>query len=96
MKNGKKHAIFRGLVTVVNDSDMELDICIHHVSDDVDDSLGKSCCNKIVEEIFENEYYHSISGWIGELHGVSDADPTHWSTNDFSGSSNVSIASNGS
>ncbi|KAF5752107.1 hypothetical protein HS088_TW01G00014 [Tripterygium wilfordii] len=32
MKNGRKHAIFRGLATVVNDSDMKFDISICHIS----------------------------------------------------------------
>jgi vacuolar protein sorting-associated protein 13A/C len=32
MKNGKKHVIFRGLATVVNDSDVKLGISICHVS----------------------------------------------------------------
>ncbi|KAF3970469.1 hypothetical protein CMV_005848 [Castanea mollissima] len=32
MKNGKKHVIFRGLATVVNDTDVKLDISICHVS----------------------------------------------------------------
>ncbi|CAK9187594.1 unnamed protein product [Ilex paraguariensis] len=32
MKNGKKHAIFRGLATVANDSDVKLDIFLCHIS----------------------------------------------------------------
>ncbi|KAJ7955294.1 calcium-dependent lipid-binding family protein [Quillaja saponaria] len=32
MKNGKKHAIFRGLVTVVNDSDVKLSISVGNAS----------------------------------------------------------------
>lgn len=50
MKNGKKHAIFRGLVTVVNESDMKVDISICHSSLSYDDnssatSNGFACIN---------------------------------------------------
>lgn len=39
MDNGKKHAIFRGLATVINDSDVRLDIMICHESMINDPSL---------------------------------------------------------
>ncbi|KAM7259519.1 hypothetical protein ACFE04_015260 [Oxalis oulophora] len=40
MKNGKKHAIFRGLATVVNETDVKVDISICHMS--VVDGQGPS------------------------------------------------------
>ncbi|KAL5782083.1 hypothetical protein ACOSP7_007112 [Xanthoceras sorbifolium] len=90
MKNGKKHAIFRGLVTAVNDSDIKLEISICHMSiiDDENYSFKTSSCNIIVDEIFENQYYEPISGWVNKSARSDNNDPGHWSTNDFSYSSN--------
>lgn len=93
MKNGKKHAIFRGLAAVVNDSDVKLDISICHVSlvHGHDPSLGISNLNIVIEEIFENQRYHPISGWGNKWPGFRSNDPGRWSTRDFSYSSKVSI-----
>ncbi|TYI07189.1 hypothetical protein ES332_A10G210100v1 [Gossypium tomentosum] len=77
MKNGKKHAIFRGLATVVNDSDINLDISVCHASM-IQDS-GSSSHNIVVEEIFENQRYQPNSGQGNDL--------PLWSTKDFSYSS---------
>lgn len=88
MRNGKKHAIFRGLATVVNDSDVNLDILVCHVSK-IQDS-GSSTPNIVVEEIFENQRYHPISGWGNKWPGFQGSDPACWSTRDFSCSSKVS------
>ncbi|XP_040944166.1 uncharacterized protein [Gossypium hirsutum] len=85
MRNGKKHAIFRGLATVVNDSDVNLDISVCHVSM-IQDS-GSSTPNIVVEEIFENQLYHPISGWGNKWPGFQGSDPACWSTRDFSCSS---------
>lgn len=52
VKNGRKHAIFRGLVTVVNDSDVKLDVSICQASLIDDRSLGASSFSSVVEEIF--------------------------------------------
>lgn len=80
MKNGKKHAIFRGLATVVNDSDINLDISVCHASM-IQDS-GSSSHNIVVEEIFENQRCQPNFG--------QGNDPPIWSTKDFSYSSKVS------
>lgn len=88
MRNGKKHAIFRGLATVVNDSDVNLDISVCHES--VIQDSGSSSHNIEVEEIFENQRYQSISGWGNKWSGFRGNDPGHWSTDDFSYSSKVS------
>ncbi|CAK7326271.1 unnamed protein product [Dovyalis caffra] len=89
MKNGKKHAIFRGLAIAVNDSDVKLDISICHVSlvHGRDPSLGTSKLNIVIEEIFENQRYHPISGWGNKWPGFRSNDPGRWSTRDFSYSS---------
>ncbi|KAH8501006.1 hypothetical protein H0E87_016007 [Populus deltoides] len=89
MKNGKKHVIFRGLAIVVNDSDVKLDISICHVSlvHGRDPSLGTSKLNIVIEEIFENQSYHPISGWGNKLPGFRSTGPGRWSTRDFSCSS---------
>ncbi|KAA8527969.1 hypothetical protein F0562_035162 [Nyssa sinensis] len=89
MKNGKKHAILRGLATVANDSDIILDICVCHASmihnhDLLSDTSSR---NIVVEEIFQNQRYQPISGWGNEWPSFSQNDPGRWSTRDFSYSS---------
>ncbi|KAK6930330.1 Vacuolar protein sorting-associated protein 13, DH-like domain [Dillenia turbinata] len=74
MKNGKKHAILRGLATVINDSDVKLEFSICPVS------VSPSNHNIVVEEVFENQRHHPISGW----HNKGSTDQNHWSTRDFS------------
>ncbi|XP_062178337.1 uncharacterized protein LOC133883124 isoform X2 [Alnus glutinosa] len=81
LKNGKKHVIFRGLATVVNDTDFKLDISVCHVS------LIHGHGPSVVEEIFENQRYHPISGWNNKWPGFRSDDPGRWSTRDFSYSS---------
>ncbi|XP_059444630.1 uncharacterized protein LOC132176414 [Corylus avellana] len=78
MKNGKKHVIFRGLATVVNDTDFKLDISVCHVS------LIHGHGPSVVEEVFENQRYHPISGWNNKWPGFRGDDPGRWSTRDFS------------
>ncbi|XP_031738035.1 uncharacterized protein LOC101213129 isoform X1 [Cucumis sativus] len=85
MRNGKKHAMLRGLVTVVNDSDVKLDISMCHVSliQGHNASLGTGSFDFVVEETFENQRYHPNSGWGDQLLGFRHDDPGHWSTRDF-------------
>ncbi|KAM7278379.1 hypothetical protein ACFE04_005513 [Oxalis oulophora] len=47
MKNGKKHTIFRGLATVVNDTDVKINISLCHLSliNGQGTSSGKSSCD---------------------------------------------------
>ncbi|XP_020230234.1 uncharacterized protein LOC109811015 [Cajanus cajan] len=87
MKNGKKHVIFRGLVTVVNDSDVILNILTSHASIGCDPSLGVNSSNDVTEEVFQNQYYQPTSGWGNNWPGVHNDNPGHWSTRDFSYSS---------
>ncbi|KDP27978.1 hypothetical protein JCGZ_19058 [Jatropha curcas] len=86
MKNGKKHVIFRGLATVVNDSDITLDISIYHAS--LASSSGRSNIKIVIEEVFENQCYHPISGWGNKWSGLRSNDLGRWSTRDFSYTSN--------
>ncbi|GKV06822.1 hypothetical protein SLEP1_g18658 [Rubroshorea leprosula] len=85
MKNGKKHAVFRGLATVANDSDVNLDIFNCHMS--MVQDLGIGSHNIVLEEIFENQRYQPLSGWSNDLPGVCSDDPGPWSTKDLSYSS---------
>ncbi|KAF5202036.1 Vacuolar protein sorting-associated protein 13c [Thalictrum thalictroides] len=90
MKNGKKHAIFRSLVTVVNDSDVKVDLCVCPVSMLHSQSLltsETSQCSVMVEEVFENQRYQPISGWGNKWPGFRGNDIGRWSTRDFSYSS---------
>ncbi|KAL5700718.1 hypothetical protein ACHQM5_026131 [Ranunculus cassubicifolius] len=86
MKNGKKHAIFRGLASVVNDSDVKVDICvcsgslIHSQSGSTSQTTQD---NVMTEEVFENQRCQPMSGWA-RLRGN---DIARWSTRDFSYSS---------
>ncbi|KAK7291737.1 hypothetical protein RIF29_07114 [Crotalaria pallida] len=83
MKNGKKHAIFRSLVTVMNDSDVVLNILTSHDSNPL---LTANSSNTIVEEVFQNQCYSS-SAWGNNWSAVHQDNPGHWSTRDFSYSS---------
>ncbi|XP_012842600.1 PREDICTED: uncharacterized protein LOC105962815 isoform X1 [Erythranthe guttata] len=89
MKDGKKHAVFRGLATVTNDSDIQLNISTCHVSlvngHDISSSVSRN--NIVIEEMFENQQYHPGSGWGNNEYGSRDKDPGRWSTRDFSYSS---------
>ncbi|PIN00426.1 hypothetical protein CDL12_27074 [Handroanthus impetiginosus] len=89
MKNGKKHAVFRGLATVTNDSDIKLNISTCHASmiTGHDISSRVSSNKQVIEEIFENQQYHPVSGWGNNEYGSRFKDPGRWSTRDFSYSS---------
>uniref|UniRef100_A0A2P2MA98 Peroxin/Ferlin domain-containing protein n=1 Tax=Rhizophora mucronata TaxID=61149 RepID=A0A2P2MA98_RHIMU len=89
LKNGKKHAIFRSLATVVNDSDVKLDVSVSQTAfiHGQDSSLETSNSNIVIEEVFENQSYHPISGWGSKWPGSQSIDPARWSTRDFSYSS---------
>lgn len=91
MKGGKKHAIFRGLATVVNDSDIKLDISISSVSlpHGSEHSQHTSGSNTVVEELFENQCFQPISTGGNRWSGSCRDEPAWWSTRDFSYSSKV-------
>ncbi|KAG8370579.1 hypothetical protein BUALT_Bualt14G0131800 [Buddleja alternifolia] len=89
VKNGKKRVVFRGLATVTNDSDIKLNISTCHASmiHGHDTSSRISTKNTVIEEIFENQQYHPISGWGNNEYSSGDKNPARWSTRDFSHSS---------
>ncbi|KAL1372338.1 hypothetical protein AAHE18_01G196400 [Arachis hypogaea] len=87
MKNGKKHVIFRGLVTVVNDSDVTMNILTSRSSHGIDPSPGAYSSNTVVEEVFQNQYYQPSYGWSNNWPLTEHDAPGHWSTRDFSYSS---------
>ncbi|XP_010266663.1 PREDICTED: uncharacterized protein LOC104604129 isoform X2 [Nelumbo nucifera] len=85
MKNGKKHAIFRGLSRVINDSDIKIDLSLCPESmlhSHILSASKSSCCNIVVEEVFENQRYQPISGWSSKW--LRGNDPGCWSTRDCS------------
>ncbi|XP_062108869.1 uncharacterized protein LOC133819601 isoform X1 [Humulus lupulus] len=81
MKNGKKHAIFRSLATLVNESDVMLDISISPSP-----NSGTSN-NSVAEEIFQNQRYQPSSGWGNNWSGLGSVEPGPWSSRDFLNSS---------
>lgn len=90
MKNGKKHVVFRGLVTVVNDSDVKMEIAVCPISSVNMSSISPSSgSNLVIEEVFQNQRYHPMYGWGNKHLGARSNDPDHWSTRDFSYTSKV-------
>lgn len=91
MKNGKKHAIFRSLATIINESDIMLDFSVCNVSLIHGHNPNLESRNNVVEEIFQNQFYNASSGWGNNWSGFRGDDPGNWSTRDFSHSSRVSF-----
>nr|XP_043635621.1 uncharacterized protein LOC122606820 [Erigeron canadensis] len=89
MKDGKKHAVLRGLATVSNDSNVELDISVSCATKSLDHDQTSEItdCNIAVEEVFENQRHSSILGW-GKRPSFRGNDPGRWSNRNFSYSSN--------
>lgn len=90
MKDGKKHAILRGLATVANELDVKLDI---NISRSHKPSQAVGSVNIAVEEIFENQRHSSILGWGNKRSNFRGNDPGRWSNRSFSYSSNVGVSS---
>lgn len=91
-KNGKKHAILRSLGVVVNDTDVVIEVCLCPVSAVARTALSKLETNNVVlEEVFENQRYHPVTGWRSKLPGSRDSEPQRWSTRNFSFSSKVGL-----
>ncbi|KAJ8645273.1 hypothetical protein MRB53_007021 [Persea americana] len=90
MKNGKKHAIFRTLGVVVNDSDvpLQVSVCPSSMLESQTPLISETSNRSMVmEEIFENQRYQPISGWGNKWPGFRGNDTGRWSTRDFSYSS---------
>lgn len=80
MKDGKKHAILRGLATVANDTNVKLDINVSSVSVGMNQNVDN---NKATEEIFENQRHVSIFGW-GKRPSFRGNEPGRWSNRNLS------------
>lgn len=85
MKEGKKHAILRGLATVANDSNIKLDVNVSSVSSSHEPSEEVGG-NIVIEEIFENQRHSSILGW-GKRPSFRGNDP-RWSNRNLSYATN--------
>nr|GEV02157.1 vacuolar protein sorting-associated protein 62 [Tanacetum cinerariifolium] len=80
MKDGKKHAILRGLATVANDTNVKLDINVSSVSVGMNQNVDN---NKATEEIFENQRHVAFFGW-GKRPSFRGNEPGRWSNRNLS------------
>ncbi|XP_059076567.1 uncharacterized protein LOC131042467 isoform X2 [Cryptomeria japonica] len=91
MKQGQKHAILRSLVTIVNDTDISIQVCVcpHSLLNSPDVRPNSDTRPAVItEEIFENQRYNPLSGWGNKWNSFgASTDPGRWSTNDYSYSS---------
>lgn len=92
MQKGQKHAILRSLFSIMNDTDITLQVCVCPLSllhsPDVQSSSDKHWPVVEIEEIFENQRYNPLSGWGNKRPGLlMSNDPGRWSRNDYSYSS---------
>lgn len=92
MNQGHKCAILRSLVTVFNDTDIVLDVCVCPVSllNSPDESrlLPTTEAVSEMQEVFENQRYQPLAGWGSKWPGhFLPADPRRWSNRDYQRSS---------
>lgn len=92
MQKGQKHAILRSLFSIVNNTDITLEVCVCPLSllNSTDVQLSSDTNRPVVEteEIFENQRYNPLSGWGNKRPGLlMSNDPGRWSRNDYSYSS---------
>mgnify|MGYP000406179995 FL=1 len=92
MNDGQKKATLRSLVTVFNQTDVAMEICVCPLSS-LSGQQGTSSLfdNEpivIGEEIFENQRYQLLAGWGSRWPGhFLPTDPGRWSTRDMQKSS---------
>ena len=94
MQKGQKHAILRSLFSIVNNTDITLEVCVCPLSllNSTDVQLSSDTNRPVVEteEIFENQRYNPLLGWGNKRPGLlMSNDPGRWSINDYSYSSKV-------
>jgi hypothetical protein len=92
LSDGQKRATLRSLVSIINQTDAAVEICVcplslisvqHGTSALIDDEPIV-----IVEEIFENQRYQILVGWGSKWPGhFLPTDPRRWSTRDTQTSS---------
>ncbi|CAM6102066.1 unnamed protein product [Calypogeia fissa] len=91
LQQGSKHVKLRSLVTVVNNTDMSLAVCICPFSRLNTPDGGKSATDEpdvALEEVFENQRFQPLGGWGSKWPGhLMPTDPGRWSSRDLSSSS---------
>ena len=96
MQQNQKCVKVRGLVMVVNNTDMALDICLCPFPllniPDGSTKDSESNVSTIMEEIFENQRFQPFAGWGSKWPGhMMPGDPSRWSNRDYSITSQVGI-----
>lgn len=94
MQQNQKCVKVRSLATVVNNTDMALEICLcpYPLLNIPDGSTkdSESSLSTVVEEIFENQRYQPLAGWGSKWPGhMMPGDPSRWSNRDYSNTSPV-------
>lgn len=97
VKGSDKYVIIRSLVSVLNQTDFSIELCLFSESSNSQLEDSNDHCqghgqqisdNFSQDEIFENEKYHPLLGWGSSCPGhLSPSDPGHWSMRDDSYSS---------
>ncbi|KAG0568137.1 hypothetical protein KC19_7G189300 [Ceratodon purpureus] len=92
MQQNQKCVKVRGLVMVVNNTDMALDVCLCPFPllniPDGSTKNSESNVSTIMEEIFENQRYQPFAGWGSKWPGhMMPGDPSRWSNRDYSNTS---------
>ncbi|XP_024384462.1 uncharacterized protein [Physcomitrium patens] len=92
MQQNQKCVKVRSLATVVNNTDMALEICLcpYPLLNIPDGSTkdSESSLSTVVEEIFENQRYQPLAGWGSKWPGhMMPGDPSRWSNRDYSNTS---------
>jgi vacuolar protein sorting-associated protein 13A/C len=89
MQQNQKCVKVRSLITILNNTDMALDICLSpfHLLYTPDGSTknmeGK--LSTVMEEIFENQRYQPLAGWGSKWPDhMLPGDPSRWSNRDYS------------
>lgn len=96
VKGSNKYVIIRSLVSVLNQTDFSIELCLFSESSNsqVENSNDHWQCdeqqisdNIAQDEVFENEKYHPLLGWGSSFPGhLSPSDPGRWSMRDDSSS----------
>lgn len=95
LQQGSKQVKLRSLVTVANNTDMSLTVCICPFSRLNTPDGGKTSSDEpdiALEEVFENQRFQPLGGWGSKWPGhLMPTDPGRWSSGDLSSSSQVSL-----
>lgn len=96
VKGSNKYLIIRSLVSVLNQTDFSIELCLFSESSNSQLEYSNDHCqgheqqisdNFAQDEVFENEKYHPLLGWGSSCPGhLLPSDPGHWSMRDDSSS----------